>query len=257
VLRLGLLGASGKMGREVSECIKNEFSRQAELIALVSGRSLLEGESKMSSLLETDAVIDFSSPDAVCQWIQASLPKNSDANLNNLRTIPPCVIGSTGWNEDQKALLQKLAKATLVLESANFSEGVFILNRALKQAGAALREFGYTAAITETHHIHKKDSPSGTAIRLQQTIESAMNTRPEVHSVRSGEVIGTHAVLFSGPADEIHLSHIAHNRSIFARGAIRAALWLASEKKKYPERTGFLTIEDYFDAVLTEKVEQT
>jgi 4-hydroxy-tetrahydrodipicolinate reductase len=116
----------------------------------------------------------------------------------------------------------------------------------LKSASPLLEKLGYTPVVTETHHKHKKDMPSGTAISIQRAIAPAGPGNVQTHSVRAGEIIGDHEVTFYGPGDHLTFGHFAQDRSIFARGAIDCALWLSSKKGQ----TGLFSIEDFFKTKL-------
>jgi 4-hydroxy-tetrahydrodipicolinate reductase len=120
---------------------------------------------------------------------------------------------------------------------------VLALTEILRSAAPLLDRLGYQPVIVDTHHKHKKDSPSGTALSLQRAIAPAGPGNVQTHSIRQGEVIGDHEVTFYGAADHLTFGHFAQDRSIFARGAIQCALWLSSQRGSM---TGFIGIENYF-----------
>lgn len=229
MIRVGLLGGSGKMGEWVRKLLQTEF---ADRCALASAPG--QGQ-PLQPLLDCDAVIDFSLPAAMSALTELALQRSGK--------LPVFVVGSTGWTADERARLEALARRTPVLQASNFSTGVLALTWLLKQAAPVLERLGYTPAIVETHHRHKKDAPSGTALSLQRAIAPAGPGNVQTLSVRAGEVIGDHEVSFYGPGDRIVLSHYAQDRSIFARGALDVALWLA----RNPPATGrIIGIENYF-----------
>ncbi|MGH9603606.1 MAG: 4-hydroxy-tetrahydrodipicolinate reductase, partial [Terriglobales bacterium] len=115
------------------------------------------------------------------------------------------------------------------LYSANFSVGVNLFFDIARTAAAMLRQ-DYRGTIVERHHIHKKDAPSGTAVKLRQIIEDASGADLEIASVREGEVVGTHIIRLDSPADTITLTHEAKSRRGFAEGAVRAAEWMKDKK---------------------------
>jgi 4-hydroxy-tetrahydrodipicolinate reductase len=233
VTRIGLLGAKGRMGQIVSQLIATEYSSKATLHAAPARVDALE------PLLACDVVIDFSSPEAMLLLTEAALKQASGS-------LPAFVVGSTGWKLDDRAKLETLAAKTPVLMASNFSTGVMAVIDALKQVAPLLDKLGYKPSIVETHHVHKKDAPSGTALSLQRAISPSGPGNVPVKSIREGEVVGDHEVAFHGPADRIMFGHFAQDRSIFARGAIDVALWLTSLKGQPP--TGRLIgIEKYFE----------
>jgi 4-hydroxy-tetrahydrodipicolinate reductase len=116
--------------------------------------------------------------------------------------------------------------------SSNFSTGVQALLAVLRAHAPLLEKLGYAPVIVETHHRHKKDAPSGTALSLQRAISPAGPGNLQTHAVRAGEVVGDHEVIFYGPGDHLTFGHFAQDRSVFARGAIEAALWLASRSAR-------------------------
>jgi 4-hydroxy-tetrahydrodipicolinate reductase len=234
MIRIGLLGASGRMGHEVTELLKTEFKGKAELAASAS-----QGE-PVDSLLDTDVVIDFSLPEGMGQLAKAALAR-TDA-----KKLPAFVVGSTGWKIDERRVLEELAKKAPVLISTNFSTGVQALITILKQAAPMLEKLGYTPVIVESHHKHKKDAPSGTALSLQRAIAPSGPGNIQTHSVRAGEIIGDHEATFHGPADRITIGHFANSRTIFARGAIETALWLATKRTSAQNPGTLISMETFF-----------
>lgn len=233
--RVGLLGPNGRMGQWVTRLLQTEYAGRAEL-AHSAGRGV-----SLEPLLHTDVVIDFSLPEAMLELAQAAAKAAG--------TLPAFVVGSTGWTIDQRRALEELAKKTPVLMASNFSTGVLVLTELLKQAAPLLDQLGYTPVIVEAHHKHKKDAPSGTALSLQRAIAPAGPGNVQTHAVRAGEVIGDHEVTFYSAGDRIQLGHFAQDRSIFARGAIDVALWLAGQRAQGPAAFGgkLIGIDLYFE----------
>lgn len=157
-----------------------------------------------------DVAVDFSAPDgfdavlALCQARGKAL-----------------VSGTTGLQDAQFEAMRQTGLHIPVLWASNFSLGVAVLNRLVAVAGKALPD--WQLDIIETHHIHKKDAPSGTALSLGQTVETASGHAPTYHSLRCGDVVGEHTVQFTGPGERLELVHRASNRDIFAQGALFAA----------------------------------
>ncbi|MBU5435297.1 4-hydroxy-tetrahydrodipicolinate reductase [Pseudoflavonifractor sp. MSJ-37] len=183
------------------------------------------------------AVIDFSSPE--------SLPHIA-AYVR--RTGTPLICGTTGLDERQTDLLRQLGERAPVLYSANFSVGVAVLRRLAAQAAAALGG-DFDIEIVEAHHNKKADAPSGTAKLLLSAVDPDHDHRPVygregncgrrdpreigVHAIRGGTVAGMHTVSFYGPQEELHLTHRADSREIFAAGAVKAASLLAGKTPGY------------------------
>jgi 4-hydroxy-tetrahydrodipicolinate reductase len=234
--RLGLLGSSGRMGKLIDQITQKDFFNQAQVCMRVHRGDDLQTLLRPGAV---DVVIDVSLP-AVMKVIATHA-------LQCQQELPAFVIGSTGWPEDGLSDLKKLAKKTPVLLSSNFSVGVYTLNKILKDHSTLLKKLGYMPVLVETHHCHKKDAPSGTALSLQKSLQPYSPQEIQTHCIRAGEVIGDHEITFYGSADQIKLAHSAQDRSIFARGAIEVALWLASLRKHSKVSGKLLEMTDYFE----------
>ncbi len=233
-LKVGILGPHGRMGQWVTRLLQTEFADRANLFAEV------ERGGDLFSLLQCEAVIDFSSAEACAAFARAAL-QSGEARL------PVLIVGSTGWTDELRRPLRDLAAKTAVLMSSNFSTGVLALQEVLRSAAPLLTRLGYKPVLVDTHHRHKKDAPSGTALLLERTIEqSAALDKVDVHSIRAGEIIGDHEITWYGPGDHLVLGHFAQDRSIFARGAIDAALWLCHRRASHPADGAILTMDTYF-----------
>ncbi len=182
-------------------------------------------------------VIDFTAPEASLANARCAV-KNGN----------PIVIGTTGLNAEQKAELDAIAKDGPVFWSPNMSVGVNVLLELLPELVQMLGP-DYDLEMVELHHNRKKDSPSGTALRLAECLASARNwklddvacyhregiigERPKdeigVQTIRGGDVVGVHTVYFMGPGERIEVTHQAHSRENFAQGALRAAAWLPGQ----------------------------
>ena len=233
MIQVGLLGSKGRMGALIDQIIQKDYSSQAEIHARVS-----RGDDDQN-LLQTDVVIDVSQPDAMRALAQKASSSPS--------TLPVFVVGSTGWSEEGISDLKILAKKTPVLMSSNFSVGVHILHKILRENATLLKKLGYSATLLETHHCHKKDAPSGTALSLLQSLTPYSTQEIQTHSIRAGEVIGEHEITFYGASDRIQISHSAQDRSLFARGAIDVALWLSTLKNIPRRPSHILKMNDYFE----------
>ena len=175
-----------------------------------------------------DVLIDFSAPAALA------------ANLAAARAArTPIVIGTTGLGDDHHGLIDDAAREIALLQTGNTSLGVTLLSVLVEQAAARLAD--WDVEVVEMHHRHKQDAPSGTALLLGQAAAAgrgvalaAETDRDRVRqdgaigfaSLRGGTMVGDHHVILAGPHERLSLGHVAEDRSLFAHGAIRAALWL-------------------------------
>ena len=231
------------MGRMIIECLKNEpgaklsaaYTIEPLDFALPQGVILTD---KFDELFANcDVVIDF------------TIKEGAINLLNYARTDPkPLVIGTTGLGEDGANLLKLASAAMPILYATNMSLGVAVLNRLAALASKALREFD--AEIVEQHHRHKKDAPSGTALTLGERVAAARGlnlkdilvtgrdgmvgarSKDEIAilAVRGGDVVGRHTVGFYNEGEFIELNHTATSRATFAKGAIKAAIWVAGRE---------------------------
>ena len=173
-------------------------------------------------LRDVDVVIDFTTPDAVMENIAGCA--RSGKNL---------VVGTTGWYGKIPEVRRMVEESGIgFVYAANFSVGVNLFFEIAKTAAAALH-LDYSGKITETHHVHKLDAPSGTAVMLQKVIEEAGHPALEISSSREGEVVGIHELTLDSLNDTIILRHHAKSRRGFAEGAVRAAEWLNGKNGFY------------------------
>jgi 4-hydroxy-tetrahydrodipicolinate reductase len=163
-------------------------------------------------------MVDFSTPEAALERLAECV-----------KTKTPAVICTTGFSDAQKAEIAAAAKKIPVVFSSNMSVGVNLLFKRVPEIAKTLGAT-YDIDIVETHHRFKKDAPSGTAKTLAERIESATGRKPNVHAVRSGDVVGEHRIIFGTLGDSIEIIHRASTRDIFAKGSIAAAQWAAKAK---------------------------
>lgn len=194
---------------------------------------------------EKRVIVDFTTPDASVAHMKAAA-----------RSGTPIVIGTTGFNARQLRQIRTLAAKTPTVLAPNMSLGVNLLLGLVGQVARSLGD-AYDVEIVEAHHRFKKDAPSGTALALARSAAEALGRKLErvgvpgrsgvserktsdvgLLSVRAGDIAGEHTVLFGGIGERIELIHRAHSREAFARGAIRAAQWLADKD------AGFYTMQD-------------
>jgi 4-hydroxy-tetrahydrodipicolinate reductase len=212
--RVFLVGYWGKMGTMIRELATKEFIEF----------EMVEAFDKTVKL-----VIDFSTPDG----LQELLLRKEIKGL-------PILSGTTGLSSRQRSLLKKHSKSSPTLWCSNTSFGVFVVRKMLK----GLKNLNNAKVhIEEIHHIHKKDVPSGTALTLQQEIQSTSKHKVNIESHRFGEIPGVHKIIVDCPEEKIVIEHTALDRKLFARGALEISKWLVKQK-----RPGFLELEDYFAA---------
>ena len=226
-LRILLNGARGKMGRAVAAAAPD--------LGITVGASTDLGDDLRAAVASVDAVVDFSSPQATAALIDAAV-----------ECAKPLVIGTTGHSQAERTRLVALAARVPCVWSGNFSIGVNLLFALTRRAARALGE-DFDVEVLEMHHRMKKDAPSGTAERLLEIIleerkldRAALRHGREgmtggrarsevgVHALRGGDVVGDHTVIFAGIGERLELTHRAGDRAVFARGALRAAQWVAT-----------------------------
>ena len=237
-MKIALIGY-GKMGKEIE---KVALSRGHEIVSIIDINNQEDFESE--AFRSADVAIEFTNPKV--------------AYNNYIRTFKAgvkLVSGSTGWmaehGEEIKALCQKEGKT--LFWSSNFSLGVAIFSAVNKYLAKIMNRFpGYDVTMSETHHVHKLDAPSGTAITLAEGILENLDRKDRwvkeeatsadelpIRSVREGEVFGIHTVRYDSVADSISITHDAKNRGGFALGAVLAAEYTS-------DKQGFLGMSDLF-----------
>lgn len=251
-LHISILGANGKMGQRIINLAKEDPRYQVvggsvrpnEEPTYFYSTALKLGIPLMSTAEEAmqgcQVAIDFSSIHAIKKHIESAYALNKGL-----------VIGTTGLDNDALAAIEHAAHKIPILYSPNFSLGIALCLEAVKKLANSLFGNCYIDII-ETHHIHKKDSPSGTALAMANVIgkgdiafnKSDPNRKKEqiiIHSIRSGNVIGEHTIIFECGHERIQLTHQAHTRDAFAKGALAAAEFIAKQPP------GLYSIKDLFN----------
>lgn len=247
-LRVVVSGATGRMGRALAGLVEEDEA--LELIGGISRSSYELGwagtvgfpaieapEAAEWMLEEADVLIDFSSPELFRRLVASQREPLAGIAV---------VVGTTGLEPEDLAVLKELAAETPVLPAPNFSVGVNLLVALAEQAARVLGG-EYDVEIIEAHHRRKADAPSGTALQIGQAVargleldleqvrrngrsgRSGERARGEIgfHAVRGGDIVGEHRVMYIGERERIELGHVAADRTLFAEGALRAARWLA------------------------------
>ncbi len=234
MIKLGIAGVCGKMGRRIYELALQDrstfevgFTLERKGIPEI-GRDL--GKIKISSNPDGIFLIDV--------FVDFTLPEASEEHLDYVaRHKKPLVLGTTGMSDAQVKKVEEVAKLVPVVYTPNMSVGVNVLFRALPEIARALGP-EYSVEIVEAHHKMKKDAPSGTAKKMAQVIKEATGKDISMHSIRLGDIFGDHTVVFCGNSERIEIKHQAHSRDLFAIGALKAAKWVADKP------AGLYTMQD-------------
>jgi 4-hydroxy-tetrahydrodipicolinate reductase len=209
-VRVLLIGAAGRMGQTVLNLAQSDPEIE------IAGQCDL-GDSIEPAMKNCDVAIDFSQANSIDEICRAASQHGKSL-----------VIGTTGYSQQQRKTIETTAHSVPIVLASNFSVGVNVLFW-LTQKAAELLGADFTPEIVETHHKMKRDSPSGTAKTLAEILKAVRNSEIPIQSIREGDVVGEHTIIFGGPGESLELTHRAANRGIFALGAIRAAKWIITK----------------------------
>jgi len=261
-MRLVVVGAGGRMGRALTRAVTDAAG--ADVVAAIeqegspflgqdagelAGVGVLNvpiSDDPLSAFAKADGVLDFTAPKASIWFAELA----AQARIVH-------VIGTTGWTPEEETPLRAAARHARIIKSGNMSLGVNLLASLVRKAAAAL-DADFDIEVLEMHHKHKVDAPSGTALLLGEAAAEGRGIDLQTHSVRSrdgimdprktgdigfatlrgGSVIGEHSVIFAGEGERIELTHRAEDRQLFARGAVKAALW------GFEQKPGFYSMAD-------------
>lgn len=239
MVKILMHGCNGKMGRMITEIVKNE-----EDAVIAAGVDKFTGipndypvfEEIAQCDVDVDVVIDFSNAGAVDELLDYCVKKSL-----------PVVLCTTGLSDEQLKKVDECSEKIAVLKSANMSMGINLLLKLLKDAAKVLAPAGYDIELVEKHHNQKLDAPSGTALALADSINEVMGNEYEyvydrsqvrkkrdakeigISAVRAGTIVGEHEVIFAGTDEVIEFKHTAYSRSVFAKGAVEAGKFLAGQ----------------------------
>jgi 4-hydroxy-tetrahydrodipicolinate reductase len=227
MLSIALIGALGKLGRRIAALSCDD---PLLTIAAASTRHTHLGENlgtlidkpSLNIILQPTPSLPFHLCDVIIDV--SSIESTQEVLSLAVRHRKPLIIGSTGHDSALKASITQASAHIPLLLSSNFSLGIALCKQLTRHLSQSLAS--YSIDIIETHHIHKKDSPSGTSLSLAQA--TGMPNIP-ITSHRTGETIGEHTLVFTSPHEKIELKHTALSRDLFAHGALRAARWLAAQ----------------------------
>ena len=232
-MRIALIGygAMGKLIRTLAEEKGHEIA-----IVATDADAALSADEMAKKLSGVDVAIDFTTAVAVRRNVEACVAAGV-----------PLVEGTTGWNDQRQEIEQFVNdKNGAMVFGANFSIGVNLFYRIAAHAAELVAKFPeYEAFIEEQHHSRKKDSPSGTALKLKEVVTKHVDVG-DIAATRAGNIPGTHRVGFDSAADQILLEHTARSREGFAAGSILAAEWIAGKR-------GFYEFTEILDVILSDR----
>lgn len=252
--KIGIIGAGGRMGRMLIQAVAQNHDttltgaivRKGSSLVGVDAGELVNIEKANVKLVDDlaqvidniDVLIDFSLPESTVKNLALCVEKG--VNM---------VIGTTGLNDEQNALLHKASETIAIVYAGNYSTGV---NLTLKLLEMATKAFGDTAdvEVIEAHHKHKIDAPSGTAYMMAEAVANARGQNLKevavygregqtgerkqgsigIHAIRGGEIVGDHTVMFIADGEIVEITHKARERMTFAAGAVRASVWISQQK---------------------------
>lgn len=238
MMKVLVTGISGRMGQSVKQAVEGHADTEI-------GATHDAGQDIAAALDQSDVAIDFSFHGFTPELLKAAVARNK-----------PLVIGTTGHTAEEKQAIYEAARSIPIVFASNYSIGVNTLFWLTRKATRILQ--GYDIEIVEMHHHHKLDAPSGTARTLAEIVcdetgldyekdvmhgrNGLVGARPQaqigMHSLRGGDVVGDHTVIYATEGERVELTHKASSRMTFASGAVRAALWLAGKP------AGLYTMQD-------------
>jgi len=264
---IAVAGAAGRMGRQLLSAI---FEREDVSLggatehpssdAVGTDAGLLVGSTRCgfdlvadikSVTSSFDTIVDFTSPQNTCNLLQYAADNGKGM-----------VIGTTGLSAANLELMQEIARHTAIVYASNYSVGVTLSLELLARAAGVLGE-GYDVEIVEAHHHHKVDAPSGTALSMGEAVAKASERNLDTDGVfsrvgitgarkkqsigfstiRGGDIVGEHTVMFCGQGERLEITHKATDRMTFARGAIRAAVWVNGQPPGLYDMSDVLSVQ--------------
>ncbi|MDY5023205.1 MAG: 4-hydroxy-tetrahydrodipicolinate reductase [Blautia sp.] len=239
MVKIIMHGCNGHMGQVITGLVEKD--PDAEIVAGIdiadSGRNTYPVFTDMNACdTQADVIIDFSSAKAVDALLDYSVSRQI-----------PVVVCTTGLSEEQMAKIEEASKKVAVLKSANMSLGINTLMKLLQDAAKVLAGAGFDIEVVEKHHRLKLDAPSGTALALADSVNEAMGNQYTyvydrsqrrqqrddkeigISAVRGGTIVGEHEVIFAGPDEVIEFKHTAYSKTVFGKGAVEAAKFLAGK----------------------------
>ena len=233
MLKIGVAGAAGRMGKRIADIVIND--PDVELAAAVEREDCSDIGKDIGELVAGKAlgIVVSSDLDAACKDIDClidfTLPEPTLTHISVcLENKVAMVIGTTGFDDAGKKIIENAAKSIPIVFSPNMALGVNVLFKIVSEAAKAAG-MDFSIKVDETHHVHKKDSPSGTAKRIGEVIEEASGTYPPIEAFREGEVIGNHGIIFESQYETLEIRHDAKSRDVFAAGSVKASKFVSDK----------------------------
>lgn len=267
-IRIAVVGASGRMGRQLIQAVHEAEGASLGAALVRKGSSLVgsdAGEMAGAGTLgvtivddltavvdDFDILIDFTRPEATLEYLKFCREQHK-----------AIVIGTTGFDQAGKAAISEAAQDIGIVFAANFSVGVNLVLKLLEKAAKVMGDYA-DIEIVEAHHRHKVDAPSGTALAMGEAIADAMEWDLDQHAVyareghtgerkaqtigfatvRAGDIVGEHTAMFADIGERVEITHKASSRMTFAKGAVRASVWLSSQKNGLFDMKNVLNLDD-------------
>lgn len=249
---LAIKGAAGRMGKRIiALAVEADYFRLTAAVDAPNHPELGKDAGLLAGIPPLSVPLTDALPDNVSVVIDFSLPQAAKQTIEHCKHHHiPLVLGTTGLSADDLTALQTAAQSIPIVQATNMSLGMNLLFALVGKVAAALGE-DYDIEIVEAHHRFKKDAPSGSALTLAESIckktsrkypdciqhgregKECLRQKGQIgmHALRAGDIVGQHSVIYSTIGETITLSHSAHSRDTFARGALRAAQWVLAQTK--------------------------
>jgi len=228
MIKLVISGILGRMGQVLKSLA--ETSTDFSLVGGFDQKDSSDSVADLSQLKPSDVIIDFSHPSNLKQILMYAHEKKI-----------PLVLAATGYSDIDFEWIRKTSKDIPIFYAANYSVGIHLLTKALKLVSESVDE-SFDIEMIDKHHKYKKDAPSGTAYKLYDAVNDGLKEKRElidgasikpgihVHSLRLGNYVGEHKIIFSNLSETLELTHIAHDKNVFALGAMKAAKFIVTQK---------------------------
>ncbi len=268
MIRIAITGAAGRMGRSLMEACSETEGLQVTAAIVKPGSSLvgaIAGELISDSSITTKTVGNLESVlDSFDVLIDFTSPENTIKNLETCRAArKKVVIGTTGMDDAQKQIIETAAKDVAICFAPNMSVGVNLCFKLLEIAAKVMGDES-DIEIIETHHRHKKDAPSGTALRMGEVVADTLGRDLKTcavygregitgerdpktigfETIRAGDVVGDHTVLFAAMGERVEITHKASSRMTFSKGSMRAAKWIMNKPNGLFDMQDVLSLRD-------------
>lgn len=228
MIKLAISGVLGKMGQVLRHEVLNDTG--FDYLGGFDRGDAANTVNDINKLKDADVLIDFSTPKLLKPLLEF-------AKTHNVALV----LATTGYNQSEFDMIHAYSLEIPIFYSANYSVGIYLLTKALKLVSQSI-DNGFDIEMIDKHHRYKKDAPSGTALKLYDAVNAGLPEKRElihcqstksgihVHSLRLGNYVGEHQVIFSNESETLEFTHIAHDKNVFALGAIKAAKFIKNKK---------------------------